>query len=226
MIDSLMKSMLVIDGKKSDSYHSFKERIMSLVSDLAVDTQNARVKLVITDEKPSALSLFPFRKNKIAVISIYYRDQLPANLLSISDLRSAYLVTEALPVKYNKEWPDGTPTPGVNLLTLFRKKPEIDYETFIDRWHNGHTPLSLKIHPLWNYNRNVVEKSLKDVGPWYDGIVEEQVRQRSDLLNPFKFFGNPILIVPNMISVYRDVKRFIDYPSIETYFATEYWVKS
>ena len=28
--------------------------------------------------------------------------------------------------------------------------------TFMKRWHEGHTPLSLELHPLWNYNRNVV----------------------------------------------------------------------
>jgi len=219
--------MLVIDGKKSDSYQDFKERVFSLTQSLAEDDSFSQVKVVMTDIRPPKISIIPFSKKKIAVVSVYSNlGQLPGQFLKIDNLTGAYKVTEALPVAYKKDWKDGMATTGVNLLTLFRKKPGIDYDLFLDLWHNGHTPLSLKIHPLWNYNRNVVEESLKNEAPNYDGIVEEQVREASHLLNPFKFFGNPLMIIPNMIRVYLDVKGFIDYPSIETYLANEYWIKS
>jgi len=60
----------------------------------------------------------------------------------------------------------------------------------------------------------------------FDGIVEEQVRKTSDLLNPFKFFGHPLVIVPRMINVYRDTKSFIDYPTMETFLTEEYVIKT
>jgi hypothetical protein len=97
---------------------------------------------------------------------------------------------------------------------------------FIHRWHNGHTPLSLKIHPLWNYNRNVVLEKLTNDSKEWDGIVEEHFKIKSDLLNPLKFFGNPIIMVYNMLRVYFDTKSFLDYKTIEPYFATEIWIKS
>lgn len=59
---------------------------------------------------------------------------------------------------------------------------------------------------------------------WYDGIVEEQVRTRSELLNPFKFFGRPHRVIQNMLAVYLDTKSFLDYKKIETYLAVEYFV--
>jgi hypothetical protein len=105
-------------------------------------------------------------------------------------------------------------------VTLFKKKSDIDFATFIDRWHNGHTPLSLEIHPMWNYSRNVVKKAVGGC-IHYDGIVEEHFRTRSDLLNPLKFFGHPLTMIPNMWRVYSDVKGFLDYPTIATYLATE-----
>ena len=116
-------------------------------------------------------------------------------------------------------------TPGVCLLTLFRKKKNLDYHEFIDRWHNGHTPLSLKIHPLWHYSRNVVEETEPGSIELYDGIVEEHTRTRKELMNPFKFFGNPIVILPNMLRVYFDVNGFLDYGSVEPYLTQEYILK-
>ena len=133
--------------------------------------------------------------------------------------------TKLYPVAYEKTWDDGKMTPGIWLLTLFNRKKGLDYETFIHRWHNSHTPLSLKIHPLWNYSRNVVEKILAENSTSYEGIVEEQMRTDRDLLNPFRFFGNPMVIIPRMIAVYKDTQSFLDYGGIETYMAREVVVK-
>ena len=52
------------------------------------------------------------------------------------------------------------------------------------------------------------------------------MRTDADLLNPFRFFGNPLVIIPRMIAVYRDTKSFLDYRGIETYFAREVVVRS
>ncbi len=219
-----MKAILIAEGKKEDSYQEFKKRILSEAGNLTEICD--QVKVVITDQPPPRFSIIPFRKSKIASISIYSTEKIPIEVLELSHLIGGYKVEEALPVAYQKSWQDGEPTPGKNLLTLFRKKDGLDYDDFIHRWHNGHTPLSLKIHPLWNYNRNVVRSSLLDVSKWYDGIVEEQVKEDSELFNPFRFFGSPTVIIQNMLKVYFDVKGFIAYDSIETYLANEYWIKS
>lgn len=137
-----------------------------------------------------------------------------------------YSVEEAIPVAYEKSWEDGQATPSVCLFTLFRQKKGIDYDTFIYRWHNSHTPLSLKIHPLWHYNRNVVKEKLTDSSNLWDGIVEEHTRSTDELLNPLKFFGNPFTMIYNMIRVYFDTKSFLDYKTIEPYLATEVHIKS
>jgi hypothetical protein len=135
-------------------------------------------------------------------------------------------VEEAYPVPYDKAWSDGEPTPSPILLTMLRKKPGISPNEFIERWHEGHTPLSLVVHPLWYYQRNVVCKAVTEGADPSDGIVLEACRTRSDLLNPARFFGGALKMVPNMVRVANDIKGFLDMKKTETFYATEYHLRS
>jgi hypothetical protein len=223
----MIKHIYIIRGFKSESYKEFSDRIIKSIVEIANIPGIWKLKVVYTVEAPPALSVIPFRNAKMATISVYKEDQKPLDQwINMEGFSGAYKVTEALPVSYEKTWPDGEMTPGICLLTLFNRKKGISYETFIHRWHNSHTPLSLKIHPLWNYSRNVVENLITDNSAPFEGIVEEQMRTDSDLLNPFRFFGNPLVIIPRMIAVYRDTKSFLNYDEIETYMAREVVVKS
>lgn len=217
--------MYLIRGIENESYSDFKTRILSLSENFAEEIRPLAVRLTITLEPPPAISIIPFRKSKIAIISVYRADSgAVTSLLTAAGFSGGFEVTEAIPVGYEHPWAKGEVVPGACLLTLFHRKPKIDYDTFLDRWHNSHTPLSLKIHPLWNYNRNVVNSKLSDHPAWYDGIVEETTRTRAELLNPFKFFGRPHRILRNMLSVYTDTKSFLDYRKIETYLVAEFQV--
>lgn len=221
------KEIYLIQGSEAESYENFKHRIFALASEVNASSNPDAIKFTITEKAPPAISIIPFNNKKVAAISVYHSQPNGVHLVSKAEgFRRAYRVDEALPVRYEKSWKDGERTPGVCLFTLFSKKKNIDYHTFIHRWHNGHTPLSLRIHPLWNYVRNEVKEVLTGNSPNYNGIVEEQMQTADHLLNPFKFFGNPLIIIPRMITVYADTKSFIDYPSMETYLAAEYHVKT
>lgn len=221
------KEIVLIKGLENETYIQFSERILSLGNSFFKDKDIVKLKVTLTVNPPPIFSVIPFKKRKIAAISFYSSNNKHLEMLrNEPGFDGCYLVHEAIPVAYKKTWDDGSATPGVCLLTLFRQKKGIDYETFIHRWHNGHTPLSLKIHPLWNYNRNVVKEKLTDAFYEWDGIVEEHFRTTSDLMNPVKFFGNPLIMVYNMLRVYFDTKSFLDYKTIEPYFATEIWIKS
>lgn len=223
----MKKTIYLIRGENSDTYSDFKERILSVIKNLVEIKPSILAKVVLTEAAPPTIAVIPFKKDKIASISIkssekeYFED-----LLNEKGFAGSFEVTEALPVAYNKNWEDGNVTPGICLLTLFNQKKSIDYKTFIDRWHNSHTPLSLKIHPLTHYNRNVVDECGQSNTESWDGIVEEHCKTKSELLNPTKFFGGALKMIPNMISVYVDTKSFLDYGTIETYLASEYIIKS
>jgi hypothetical protein len=221
------KEIYLVRGTGRESYKQFTLRIMQMSHSVTGLVNPEKIKVVFTSEPPPPISIIPFKKKMVASISIIKQDPAPVAILVNSDgYAGAYRVTEAVPVAYEKEWPDGELTPGVCLLTLFNRKKGLDRDTFIHRWHNSHTPLSLKIHPLWNYSRNVVDEFLVENSERFEGIVEEQMRTDRDLLNPFRFFGNPLVIIPRMIEVYRDTKSFLDYNGIETYMAREVVVRS
>lgn len=221
----MRKYIFLMRGNDSTDYTAFKEEIISLANLIKEQAGVSRVRITLTESPPPALSIIPFKKKKVAVLSVHCENEFNAShVRSFNGFSGQYEVTEALPVAYQQTWADGLATPGVCLLTLFRQKKGIDYNIFIDRWHNSHTPLSLKIHPLWNYCRNVVNRSEENSENW-DGIVEEQFQQRAELLNPFRFFGSPWVIIGRMRSVYTDTRSFLDYQSIEPYLATEYVIK-
>jgi hypothetical protein len=223
----MRKEMYLIRGNVKEDYGHFTDRMLQTANTTAELINPEALKVTLTREAPPKISVIPFRKSKIAVFSVYKNDHVKIEFLMKSEgFAGAFIVEEAIPVSYEKNWADGQPSPGICLLTLFHRKPGIDYDNFIHRWHNGHTPLSLKLHPLWNYNRNVVLQKISEHPDWYDGIVEEQTRTRSELLNPFKFFGNALEITGNMIAVYTDTRSFLDYKRIETYLAMEYHITS
>jgi hypothetical protein len=224
---AMTKQIYLIRGEEMETYPDFRNRVESCLAEFSPRKDILKLGYTITVERPPSVSVIPFRRKKVASVSVQKRESDPIEkLISQPGFSGAYTVTEATPVTYTKSWPDGGKTPGVCLLTLFRKRKDIDRYAFIDRWHNSHTPLSLKIHPLWHYNRNVVDGFIPETAEPWDGIVEEHMRTRPELLNPFKFFGNPLVIVQRMIQVYADTKSFIDYPTIEPYLVSEFILKS
>ena len=219
------KEIYLIRGSKTESREEFSSKIFSAINDVIANSKPRAISISITDKKPPKVSIIPFGKANIAAISVVQPQVSPVpGLVSLDGLAGAYKVWEDLPVSYEKTWKDQSPTPGACLLTLFRKKNNIEYDTFIDRWHKGHTPLSLELHPLWHYSRNVVKESIIDSPEWWDGIVEEHTSTRSELLNPMEFFGNPLLMPYNMLRVYKDVRSFLEYNSVEPYLVTEYHI--
>jgi hypothetical protein len=85
--------------------------------------------------------------------------------------------------------------------------------------------LTLKLHPLCNYLRNEVTEVLTDNSPPFDGIVEEHVLDRNDLLKPSRFFGYDTPTLKAMMMVYRDIRTFIDTSRIKTYLVNDYLFK-
>lgn len=202
----------------------------SEVSPQLLSLEPSRLQLTVTEEPPPRLSFFPFKRQPIAIFNVYDRVGDPSRYAEVLKSRassvSGYEVDEAYPVPYVRGWRDGEPTPSPILLTMLRKKPGVSPEEFISRWHDGHTPLSLQIHPLWYYQRNVVRQPITEGADTSDGIVLEACRTRGELLNPARFFGGALKMLPNMLRVANDIRGFLDMKKTETFYATEYHLRS
>jgi hypothetical protein len=144
--------------------------------------------------------------------------------LASGSLRVArYAAQEAVPVRYaDRDWLDGERTPGACLVSAFTRRADLSEQEFFRRWHEGHTPLSLEIHPLWSYIRNVVEEALTPDAPSWDGIVEEQVRELEDLTDPLRWYGSE----ENMERGLADAQSFIDFDRMECQLMSEYILRS
>ena len=218
--------MYVLRGN-GESHAEWGARMKGLGAKL-LELGPSKLQLTVTDAPPPKLSLFPFKSAPIAIFNVYADDPGPFTdaLKGAADQVSGYAVDEAYPVAYEKAWSDGDPTPSPILLTMLHKKEGVSEDEYIDRWHYGHTPLSLEIHPLWYYQRNVIVEPVTEGAEHSDGVVLEACPTRRDLLNPTRFFGGALKMVPNMLRVANDIKGFLDMKKTETFYATEYHLRS
>jgi hypothetical protein len=226
------KLQFLLRAPASRPLDDFDAFVQQEVAPAVLGLNPARLKLTLTGKEPPRLSIVPYRRDRLALISIW--DENPPeqaaarfrDCLVQAGAAAAYRVSESLPRAYGRDWPDGADTPGLGMLTLFRRKAGLSGEEFLRRWHQGHTPLALTVHPLWNYVRNVVEEPALQGSPPLDAIVEEQFRSAGELLNPIRLFGGPLWMVPNMIRIGLDVKGFIELGTLENYLVRERWIRS
>ena len=135
---------------------------------------------------------------------------------------AGYLVTESVPRDFDaRAWPDGVCSPGVKLISVFEQPARLTREEFIARWHGSHTPLTLEIHPLWRYVRNVVARPLTAGAPNFAGIVEEHVRELADLTDPARFYGGKENMAANMRRVLDDARSFLDLERVASVVTSE-----
>ncbi|MEO8605628.1 MAG: EthD domain-containing protein [bacterium] len=155
--------------------------------------------------------------------SVDARPPIDEALGAIASRLDSYLVTESMPLRCpDRDWADGTRSPGVTLWTAFPKPERLTDEGFFERWHAHHTPLSFEIHPLWEYTRNTVARVLTPGAPPYRAIVEERFRTLEDLTDPNRFFGAP----ENIQRVLTDIATFIDFESINNAPMSEWILKT
>ena len=208
---------------------AFCDRVRYDLAPRLLERNPQALKLGLTDPDLRKPLYLPIRKTGLALISIWTPDEpapWTALIQTLGYYVAGYRVTESTPLAYDRDWPDGTATPGAALLTLFRKKRGLPREDFIRIWHEGHSPMALKTHPLWNYLRNVVDSPItRDAAPW-DAIVEEHFRSEADLTDPRRFFGSTLLMVPRLAHVLAQTNTFLDHKTLESYILSEHWLKS
>ena len=226
----MVKLQYLLRAPATERVEAFRDRALATGARLLANGP-ARLKLTFTAEEPPRFSVAPFRLDRVAVVSLWDEATPEAaeirwNAIMKSEGATAgYRVDESLPRAYRRDWPDGRDTPGGSMLTLLHRRAGLTDAEFLRRWHEGHSPLALEIHPLWNYVRNVVTAPVLPGSPPLCGIVEEQFRTRADLLDPVKLFGGWLRMVPNMLRVYVDVRRFLDLAALENYLVTERWFR-
>jgi hypothetical protein len=202
---------------------------------LALDPHGLTVNVVDPDVDMSAVVAASGGDRVGATVGVWLdsldlRGPYEAVLGGAADALAGYLVTESVPLDYDRRtWPDGERSPGVKQITMFDKRADVDDAQFFARWHGSHTPLTFEVHPVCLYVRHAVARAVTDGAPRWRGIVEEGLREVEDLTDPMRYFsagGSPDALEHNVKRVMEDVSTFLDLESVESYPAAEYILRS
>ncbi|MEM1413440.1 MAG: hypothetical protein AAGH15_01000 [Myxococcota bacterium] len=177
-----------------------------------------------TEAPPPRLAAVPFDRVPAALFSVEAEDPAPyveALAPQAGERLGAWRVTTTWPLAQERAWAAGARSPGVGLLSTFRRRRGIDPARFLERWHGGHTPLTLEVHPVVGYVRSVPSAPLVPGSAELHGIVEERFARRVDLLDPRRFYGGAWRMVPNALRVAVDIAGFLDLGSVRSWLVAE-----
>jgi hypothetical protein len=227
----MAKYIFFVRSPESLERKVFRSRMVDELVHRLLELDPERLKVSLTETGRPRLTVLPLRATGLAMVSVWGEldgaiERWKAEMESTGGRVEGYRVTESQPVCYERDWEDGCASPGMVLLTLMKKNDRLSYEQFMDEWFGHHTPMALRIHPLWSYTRNVVDSAVIQDSPPFDGIVEEHFRSLRDVTNPVRFFGGAFRMLPNMLKVYRHSKKFLEISAIENYLVTEYHIRS
>lgn len=226
----MKKFQYIFRDQDSTDTGRFKSRILDDIVPALLARDPAALKVSMTDVPAPGLTVLPLRKDNLALVSVWSEtDKLPdswktAGLPGLAI--QGYEIDESVPVAYEKDWQDGQTSPGVVLLTLLKQNPRLTYDEFMHEWHGRHTPKAMRIHPFWNYIRNVIKGKTIASSPTFEGIVEEHFRTRSDCVNPVRMFGGPLKFLPHMVEVGLHARHFLDLKLTENYLLSETHIRS
>jgi hypothetical protein len=228
----MTKLQILLRAPASRPGAAFRDEVLDVATRLPASGRQA-LKVTLTDRDAPRLSVVPYRRDRLAVISVW--DEAPVAaardrwLRAVADrggtVAAAYHVDEALPAVFASDVAPGAPTPGLGQLTLLRRRRGLSDAELRRRWFDGHTPLAMRLHPIRGYVRGQVLAPLTDGAPDLDGIVELWFHPEADLLRPVRFFGGALRLIPNAIRLALDVQGFIDLRTIETYLVSEVWLR-
>lgn len=225
------KYQYLIRDLANQSVSTFKSQVFDEIVPAVLTLNPTGLKVGITDITRPKLTVLPLRKDNLALISVWSEDDtLPEkwknNVTTSGLLVHGYQIDESVPVAYERTWPEGETSPGVVVLTLLRQNPKLTYDAFMYEWHGRHTPKAMRIHPFWNYIRNVIKETVVPDSPSFQGIVEEHFRTRANCVNPVRMFGGALRFIPHMIEIGLHAHYFLDLKLTENYLLSETHVRS
>ncbi|MCO4748322.1 MAG: hypothetical protein KC912_26240 [Proteobacteria bacterium] len=189
------------------------------VADTLLASGVTRLTLAIADEHARVRSPSPFPlfgPKPVAVVNAWTEDAEPviATLREAGFTVHAWRADESIYADYGdnphagpRDWPDGTRSPGITVVSLLERPGSLDRAAWIERWHGVISPISEAIQPRTRYVRNVLEEALTEDAPPFEGLVEECWPSPETLTDPYQFYGanGVVELVGNMTRIVRAV---------------------
>jgi len=160
------------------------------------------------------------------------RDPYEAVLREHCDEIAGYLVSESMYTDYGgnehappRNWPDGTRSPGVVMVTLLRKPERMTYDEWVTHWHTVQSPVSEAMQPRMRYVRNAVIRPITPGAPPLTGIVEEAWPSAEHMTDPMLFYcagDDRELMQRNVAAMIESVTAFLDLDELRSFTTSEY----
>ncbi len=203
-----MQVLLTIgsDGARDELERALVEEAASLVeSDTA---KCAAVNVRVGGDEWDRLKDFNDEPDALAMVKVWDPASADAavefSLPEGARLVGAYRSDEVVQKDYERTWPTGTASPGVKLVCLVRRKPEISHQQYLDHWRDNHGPLAVRIQPgFWHYVQNHVSGWITDDTPDFDGIGELHFETVDDV------FTGMFADEEAQRLIYEDIERFL-----------------
>jgi len=219
------KHMFLLYRPPEKAAEPIHERLLGGVADAVIGAGARKVTVNVADTKLP--SLRPNRDDGAsltAMVSVWGIEdsalpQLCQTLDPTGSYAAGYRVSEATPLDYDHKGRHGSRSPGVVQVTCLRRRPGMNRAAFIEHWHRRHTPLALRVHPLWRYGRNVVDEAITRDAPAHEGLVELHFRHAEDLTDVERLYGGDRA---NAQVIAEDVRTFIDMQTIQVTPMSEY----
>lgn len=232
-----MEKLIYLLGSEADT-DELRDSLLGATSDRILEDANVHeLEVYVSDQEvtipnPDAYSIdYPVGPQDYmqACVSVWVdslddRSSIEEALASAVTNIAGYSVTESMPREMrDRNWPDKQTSPGVSILTAFCEIPGQTDESFYAQWHGSHTPLTLRMHPITRYSRNVVVRPVTEGAPECRGIVIENLASIDILSNLTEFWGGSEEAAQEVM---EDMLKFIDPMRLSASLMSETIVKS
>ncbi len=136
-----------------------------------------------------------------------------------------YLVTESEPlVNDNAPRDENNRVEGMCHVVFLTHPPRLNYDQWLDIWHNSHTQIAIDTQSTFGYRQNVIVRALTYGAPLFDAIIEENFPIGA-MESEHVFYeaeGDDAKLADNQKAMMDSVMRFIDFDKIDIIPTSEY----
>jgi hypothetical protein len=217
-----MKVLLTaeFDGDREEFIKAVQAELADLVA--RGDAQRAALDVRAAGDELDAVRELDTEHGASTMVSLWgLEEPAPALALSLADgkLVGAYQVNEVVQRDYERTWPAGDVSPGVKIVCLVQRRPDLTHDAYSTHWRERHGPLALAHQPgFWHYVQNHVVNRLTDATPVFDGIGELHFRTTAAVHDGM--FDSE----EGMRLIFEDTERFMHHEGSTTIPTKEYLV--
>jgi hypothetical protein len=228
-----MEKLVYLTWKKPElPIEAYRQQLIERVAPRLLDAGARRLDVNVSDllgTIPKPMLLMGEGASLSAAVSLWLdcydaRGPLEALLREHAARLDGFLVTESVPQACpDRDWPDGTRSPGVTHFTWFQKPAGLADADFFRAWHEVHTPFSFELHPRrWAYVRNSVVRTLTPGSPPVRALVVERFRALEDYTDPKRLFGSKQALERSA----AEVSHYADPAALHSVPLSEYLLRS